>query len=327
MKFYLAPMEGVTGYLYRSTYHQFFHPMDAYYTPFIVPTQNRKLTSREKNDILPENNQGMKVIPQILTNKADDFIWAANEIGSYGYREVNLNLGCPSGTVVSKGRGSGFLADPEKLDQFLDAIFSGLSMTKSGQAMEISVKTRIGKYSSEEFPELMEIFNKYPIKELTIHPRVQKDFYRNKPDMAAFAEGARISKIPVCYNGNIFTAEDYENFIKTFPDIDSVMVGRGLIGNPGLVERIVDGKTLEKQRLKDFHNALLNGYSEVISGDRNVLFKMKELWIYMICLFPGSEKYGKAIRKSHRMGEYEAAVNSLFRDLDIGEYAGYQANE
>ncbi|WP_349948579.1 tRNA-dihydrouridine synthase family protein [Lacrimispora sp. BS-2] len=315
MKYYFAPMEGITGYIYRNAHHKFFKQVDVYFTPFIVPTQNRKFTSREKNDFLPEHNVGLHVIPQILTNKGEDFIWAAKELKQFGYEEVNLNLGCPSPTVISKGRGSGFLGEPEQLTIFFDQIFSSLDM-------KISVKTRIGKDSPEEFGRLMEIYNKYPIEELIIHPRIQKDYYRNQPDWKVMEEAVSLSKNPLCYNGNLFSAEDYKKFIAAFPSIGCVMFGRGMVANPGLAEEIKSGEKMEKRQLKAFHDEVLKGYEEIISGDRNVLFKMKELWAYMIQMFDGGEKLGKKIRKSQHLSDYRAVVDSLFGELDLKETGG-----
>lgn len=309
MKYYFAPMEGITGYIYRNAHRRYFNQLDRYFTPFIVPTQNRKLTTREKNDILPEHNEGIPVIPQILTNKGEDFIWVAEEIKKYGYDQVNLNLGCPSATVVSKHRGSGFLADPEKLERFFDQIFSALDM-------KISVKTRIGKDSPDEFYRLVEIYNKYPLAELIIHPRIQKDFYKNEPNWGMFKEAVSSSTNPLCYNGNLFEAGDYIKFTASFPAVDRIMLGRGLVINPGLTEELKNGTRMEKWQLQAFHDEILKGYEQTIPGERNVLFKMKELWVYMIRMFDGGEKYAKKIRKSQYLSDYRAAVNSLFCELD-----------
>ena len=147
MKYYLAPMEGLTGYIYRNAYHACYHAMDKYFTPFLSPKANSKLSFRELNDILPEHNQGMYVVPQILTNQAGDFIQTAKELQEYGYSEINLNLGCPSGTVVSKQKGAGFLGRPDSLDRFLDEVCG--KMDEMG--MEVSVKTRLGLISPDEF--------------------------------------------------------------------------------------------------------------------------------------------------------------------------------
>lgn len=155
MKYYFAPMEGITGYVYRNAHHRFFPGADQYFTPFLSPAQNHKLSSREKNDILPGHNAGISLVPQILTNKAEDFIWAAKELSSYGYREVNLNLGCPSATVTAKNKGAGFLSVPNELDRFLEQVFSGLET----EAVQVSVKTRTGMESHDEFEELLKIYN------------------------------------------------------------------------------------------------------------------------------------------------------------------------
>jgi len=218
MKYYLAPMEGITGYIYRNSYEKFFHNIDKYFTPFIIPNKSTNLKTKELRDILLENNKGMNIVPQILTNDSEGFIITARKLQQLGYNEINLNLGCPSGTVVSKNRGSGFLAKREELDIFLDEIFKI-------NDMKISIKTRIGKDSPKEFYELIKIYNKYPIEELIIHPRTQKDFYGNKPNLEVFKDALSLSINPICYNGDIFTNSDYHRLIKAFPEIKTVMIG------------------------------------------------------------------------------------------------------
>lgn len=310
MNFYFAPMEGLTGYVYRNAHHKFFDHINKYFSPFIVANQCERFKSRELNDILPENNPGITLIPQLLTNDAKDFIRASRRIQSLGYQEINFNLGCPSKTVVSKKKGAGFLADREKLDAFFDEVFSQ-STTK------ISVKTRIGIDRPEEFYELIEIFNKYPIEELIIHPRTQKDYYQNKPNWKIFKEALALSKNPVCYNGDLFTVKDYKVFSASFPGVETLMLGRGLLTNPGLVNAILYHTKLEKNLLRDFHDKVYEDYRKILSGDRNVLFKMKELWSYMILMFSENSKYAKRIKKSQRLYEYDEAVTSLFQEQDI----------
>lgn len=312
MKFYFAPLEGVTGYIYRNAYNKYFGKVDKYFTPFVSPTSNMCFTSRELNDILPEHNEGMTVVPQILTNNSEYFIHTMNEMKNMGYDEINLNLGCPSGTVVAKGRGSGFLAHKEELDKFLDEIFSKADT-------KISIKTRIGVDSSEDFINIMDIYNKYPLEELIIHPRIQKDFYKNSPNMEVFKEALQCSKNPVCYNGDIFNVNDYKKLAEECPEINSVMLGRGIIANPGLIREINDNEKADKERLKSFHNEVYEGYKGILSGDRNVLFKMKEFWFYMIHMFADSDKHAKKIRKAKSAQEYDAAIAMLFNDLNIEE--------
>jgi tRNA-dihydrouridine synthase len=310
MNFYFAPMEGVTGYIYRNAHNTFFNSIDKYFAPFIVANQGKGFKTRELNDILPENNQGLVMIPQLLTNNAIDFVHTSKRIKELGYNEINLNLGCPSGTVVSKNKGSGFLSKREELDVFLEEIFSQ-SITK------ISVKTRIGKDQPEEFYELIKIFNKYPIEELIIHPRIQKDFYKNKPNLNIFKDALILSKNPVCYNGDIFTVKDYKEFSAMFPNVSTLMLGRGLLINPGLIGDITNNIKIDKNLLKDFHDKIYEDYKKILFGERNVLFKMKEVWFYMIQSFSDNAKYAKKIRKSERLYDYDEAVSSLFSEQDV----------
>ncbi len=305
MKLYLAPLEGITGWIFRDAVNRCFGGFDKYFVPFIRPNQMGHLSAREKKDILPEHNQNMYTIPQILTNRADDFVRTANKLKEYGYSEVNLNLGCPSRTVVTKGRGSGFLAYPDKLDAFLGEIFESCDM-------KISIKTRLGMEDPEEFRRLIEIYNKYPVCELIIHPRVQKDFYRNMPDREMFGEVLPKSRSPVCYNGDIFTPEDYQNFIKDFPDVQCVMTGRGVLADPALGRRIRGGGDANKEELRRFHDMLYRGYCEEMSGDRTILYKMKELWTYLAPAFTNSKKYAKKIKKAEKCVVYESVINELF---------------
>lgn len=320
MKYYLAPMEGITGFIYRNAYKKYFDNIDKYFMPFIVPNKSKSLKTRELRDILPENNKGIKVVPQILTNDSEGFIETCKKLKKLGYDEVNLNLGCPSGTVVAKGRGSGFLAKREELDKFLEEIYKI-------EGMKISLKVRLGKDSPEEFYELIKIFNKYPVYELIIHPRTQKDFYGNTPNLKVFKDALKLSKAEVCYNGDIFTKKDMEKFKEEFEGVDKVMIGRGILANPGLLKEITDGESIDKKVLKEFHDEVFNSYREVFKEDRNAIFRMKELWGYMIYIFSDNKKYSKKIKKSQKLSDYLEAVNSLFRESEIIKGAGLFYNE
>lgn len=328
-------MEGLTGHIYRRTYQKYFHNIDRYFTPFIV---NKKLSNKEIKDILPENNPGMSVIPQIMSNNAENFLQVTKEIAKYGYDTVNLNLGCPSGTVVNKKRGAGFLAYPEELDAFLSEVYE-----KS--TLRISIKTRIGMNSEEEWEGLLRIYEKYPVEELIIHPRIRTDFYKYTPRMEMYRKAEEEAKAPLCYNGDIFSVERYQEFRSQFSQTERVMLGRGILKNPGLVDDIrreemnqsaasqttdvtqavSDGQMriqesqppkLTKDTLRAFHDDLCREYSLVMSGDKNTLFKMKELWSYMGQSFTEPEKYLKKIRKAERLNEYEVAVSALFREQE-----------
>lgn len=322
MKLYFAPMEGITGYIFRNAHYHHFSGIDQYYTPFITTHRNKELTSREKNDVLPEHNKGISLVPQILSNHGEEFVKMAQLLREMGYEEVNLNLGCPSKTVVTKQKGAGFLAEKERLDRFLDQIFSEL------EGCDISIKTRIGMESEDEWEDLLAIYNQYPIKELIIHPRVQKEYYTGTPHRIIWQETLENSKNPVCYNGDLFTEKQIDAFVKEYKETKAVMIGRGLLVDPGMAKRwrIMETKAngeeddewgRDYETIREFHDEILEGYQRIMSGERNVLFKMKELWFYLIQSFPATEKMMKRIRKAERLSDYNLAVRDIFQTVNL----------
>lgn len=334
IKFYFAPMEGVTGYTLRNVHHACYPGVDAYFTPFIAPNQHHAVNPKEHRDVVQSNNVGIPLVPQVLTNKAELFLWSARELKEkYGYREVNLNLGCPSKTVVSKHKGSGFLEDIEKLDRFFDEVFTAVEKVSSASAPgtseniypEISVKTRLGLESVEEFADILQVYNKYPLSELIIHARVQKEFYKGEPHLDAFADAVKTSKHSLCYNGDIWTLEDYKRVRELFPSVKKIMIGRPLMANPELVQecrayeaclkegREWRGYQNSMEVLKLFHDRLLQGYLSQMNGDgNNVLFKMKELWGFMSRQFPEKERLIKKMVKANKIEEYEQLAQQVF---------------
>lgn len=258
---------------------------------------------------------GMNTVPQILTNKAEEFLELARILAELGYREVNLNLGCPSGTVVSRKRGAGFLSVPGELDAFLDEIFSKCTIP-------ISIKTRIGMTSLGEWSGLLDIFEKYPIAELTIHPRLQAEGYRGTPHTEAYAEAASRLSCPLCYNGDITSKEALDKITDALPGVSAVMVGRGILQDPGLLNKLKADGTENRdtdpvehgKTLREFHDAVLEGYVRIMSGDTNTLYKMKDLWTFLSKSFVSPEKQIKKIRKSTDVANYKLAVDALFRE-------------
>ena len=318
MHIYFAPLEGITTYPYRNLHHKYFGGVEKYFTPFLAPGPEQGMSVKEMRDVLPENNAGVPVVPQILTNRAGDFLLASKKLSEMGYREINLNLGCQSGTVTAKKKGSGFLLYPDDLDRFFDEVFSDAAV-RNGEFL-VSVKTRIGKNEVEEWPELMQVYNRYPIHELTVHPRIQKEFYKGTPHLDVFTDILKESRNPVVYNGDLFTVEKVKEFREKFPTAGTVMIGRGLIRNPALAEMILQEETEPEAnilpRIREFHDALFEHYRETMSGDRNLLFRMKDLWSYMLAEVPDSEKLAKKIRKSQHVPEYLAAVEEVFARWD-----------
>lgn len=305
IQYYFAPMEGITTWVYRSAHASVFGPLDKYFIPFVEPHEKRDFKTRELQEILPEHNEGIYAVPQILTNQAEGFIRLAHALKEMGYGEVNLNLGCPSRTVVSKHKGAGFLALTEELDRFLDDIYSGTDM-------KISVKTRIGKDDPEVFGKLLDIYNKYPLEELIVHPRLQTDYYKHAPRPEAYSQAREKSRHPLCYNGDLFTGSRIRAFCKAFPAEDRLMIGRGLLVNPGLVKGVCT-----KDRFREFHDRLLEGYLGRDLGEANVLCKMKELWTYQIHLFSDAKPYEKKLRKVQKLSEYRQIVETLLRERDL----------
>lgn len=310
MKIYFAPLEGITGYIQRQTFNKYFGEVDKYFIPFIQPKQHGHFMSREKKDMAPENNAGLPSIPQLLTNSAHDFLLTIEKLQELGYKEANLNLGCPSRTVVSKGRGSGQLADLEALECFLNEIFEKVQM-------DVSIKTRIGVTDPAEFETILPVFQKFPLKELIIHPRVQKEMYTGTPHKDVFAAAMAVKEFPICYNGDIFRKADYDQLMQQFPNLDRIMIGRGLLQNPALAREIQGGAPLSKNEVRAYHDELYDRYREVMFGEKNLLFKMKEFWVYQIESFDVTIKAAKKIRKSQRIYQYEEAINELFEKCDI----------
>lgn len=307
-----APMEGITTALYRRLHKEYFGGIDRYYSPFLSPTQDHRFTPREQREIYPQYNDGIILIPQLLTKNAEDFLWAASELSSMGYRELNLNLGCPSGTVTAKGKGCGMLADPDYLDRFLDTIFSKTPCS-------ISIKTRLGIDNCDEFHRILSIYNRYPMTELIIHPRIRKDFYRHPVRIKAFEAALATSCNPVSYNGSIVTKQDYQSCQQRYPDLASIMIGQGMVSDPFLAARIRFGAVSNKELLRAFSDAVLEGYAEQFGNRMNAMKRMKDIWFYQIKLFHGSEKYGKRIMKAQSVEDYQNAVSSVFNDLDLLE--------
>ena len=306
MKIYFAPLEGITNHIFRNAYNEIYGHIDKYFAPFISPSEKCPITPRERKEVTPENNQGFYLVPQILTCRSEHFIEGARELQAMGYKEINLNLGCPSGTVCAKGKGAGFLPETLALQKFLDDIYS----YAGSDGVKISIKTRLGYFNPDEFYDLLDIFNKYPVSELIVHPRIKSDFYKGEPRKEYYAYALEHSKCPLVYNGNIFTVKDYDEYSSSFGvSLDPVMLGRGLISDPSLADKL-KGFTAETDfaKFKRLHDTIYHGYQKVMSPDINVLYKMRELWSYWQTLFDGKERDIKRLLKAKKYEEYEDVV-------------------
>jgi len=330
MHYYFAPLEGITGYVYRTVHHKYFPGIDRYYMPFVAPNYTMHFKEKEKQDIDPAHNEGLTAVPQILSNKADETLWAVEELADRGYREINLNLGCPMPTVARKKKGSGLLKFTDELDAYLDGVYNGLDRRQGDRPpVSLSIKTRLGTDSTDEAEALVRIYNRYPVSELIVHPRCQADLYKGVPDMEAFLTVLRGSTNPVVYNGDLICTEDVREIERVCEEaaqgIESVMIGRGLLADPSLVRQCRGGALITAQELSAFHDELYHRYREVFPGDKVVLNHMKELWSYMGKLFPDGAKCLKEIRKAGTRIQYDAAVRVLLSTCRV-ERAGRKEN-
>lgn len=314
MNIYFAPLEGITGQVFRNAYNSIFDDIDKYYAPFIATKHTGKYSAKDLKDILRKNNIDINIVPQILSNDAKAFSELANIIADLGYPEINLNLGCPSPTVTTKKRGAGFLEYPDELDRMLESIFKDASYN-------ISIKTRIGVSDPTEFRKLLAIYNRYPVSELIIHPRLLESKYLGKPNLDWYSYAYNNSINQVCYNSDIHTTDDYKKIVGMFNNTKSIMIGRGILIDPLLPRKIRHEENLnlplydnELEMIRRYHNKVYNSYCEYLSGDKNVLFKMKEVWQFLIqnSYFKNSEKDLKKIYKCNNLNEYNDIVDHIF---------------
>ena len=308
MNYYVAPMEGLTDRVWRQAHQKWFGWAGApakYYAPFLSPPENRVLIKKKMAELAPESNPGAPVVPQLLAKDGALAAWMVGQLRQLGYTEVNLNFGCPSGTVTAKGKGSGMLRDLDKLDAFLAALFAEAEGP-------LTVKTRLGVEKPEEFAAVLEVYNRYPIAELTIHPRVMRQQYRGIADREAFAKALPECRMPVCYNGDLTTVEQLRALEAEFPAVQSLMVGRGIIADPALFRQALGGPAATKEELRGYLDDLYQDYTALFGSAGCAISRMKGHWFYLIHRFEGSERLEKQLRKLREPWEYETVVNQIF---------------
>lgn len=304
MEYLIAPMEGITFSGFRKVHHDFFPGADAYYAPFISPDSEGSFKPKFLKEITSDSSQGYRLVPQILANKAGPFNITAGNLAALGFDEVNLNLGCPSGTVFAKNKGAALLGDLEFLESFLEGIFSEVPC-------EVSIKMRMGVESTDEFPALVKLIDRYPIKKLIVHARARSGYYKSEPDLKGFASACADLPFPVCYNGNIYSPSDLDKARNAVPGLESVMIGRGIARNPAALRIIQGGKGLERDELKEYHRAMVDAYFQAGLSPIFTAARMKELWHYMFELFPGEDKLLKALFKTRSFEDFISSASTL----------------
>ena len=307
----VAPMEGLTGVIFRQVHSRFFGGADQYYIPFVTPTTLPKFTERQLRELAPEVNAGFEAVPQLLTRRTEDFIWAAKALADLGYTEVNLNLGCPAGTVVAKGKGSGFLRTPNELQQFLDTIFN------TDLGIDVSVKTRVGWSDEAEFDLLTDVYNHFPMKVLIVHPRLKTDMYRGKPRKELLDRYAATMKMPLGYNGDLVTPADIETIQERYTGLQQIMVGRALMADPALFRKAKGGESATREEIVAFSSTLFEAYATAFESRNNALMRMKEYWFYQLNLFKDSEKPGKNLFKSKTPEAFFEALKPVVEELEV----------
>ena len=301
-------MEGITYAAYRAVHARMFPGVKEYYTPFIAPDTTGSFKPRYLRELTADRAEGLCVIPQLLASRPEPFCATAEKLLALGFEEIDLNLGCPSGTVVAKHKGSGMLRDLPALDAFLDAVFSDAAQ----KGYRISIKTRMGVQSTGEFPAILAVYRHYPLSRLIIHARSREGYYQSIPDLAGFAEAAAQCPFPVTYNGNLFSRRDLDALRAASPETGSVMVGRGAVADPALIRTLSGGAPLRCEELRTFHDTLLEAYLQNGISPAFTAERMKHLWYYLHCMFADCKKEHKAILKAGTLPDYRAAVNALF---------------
>ncbi len=302
----LAPIRGVTDCHFRTIFHKHFPGFDSALAPFINPQRYSLFAQKQLRDMLPENNQLLPVVPQLLHTAPDDFIYLSHRLHDLGYEEANWNLGCPAPMVTSKKRGSGMLPFPEKIVRFLDEVMPKLPL-------KLSIKTRLGLEKKEELLHLLPLLDEYPLTEIIIHSRLGKQMYRGHADTEAFAQCFKESQHSIVYNGDIQTVQEFRTLQKQFPGVSKWMIGRGALADPFLAGNIKELYTnTHILQIEAFHQELFECYRELLSGQSHLLGHMKQLWMYLAVIFPAQQKGWKKIKKCRTESQYQAVVERLF---------------
>jgi tRNA-dihydrouridine synthase B len=304
---YMAPLQGFTDYAFRETFVPMFGAPDAAFSPYI---ESHKPDHRVFRDVLPERNTVCNLIPQILGNDANEMAIILKGLQDMGYNEVNWNLGCPYSMVTKKAMGAGLLPHPERIESILNQLFANFNG-------KFSIKMRLGLTRSDDWKALVPILNRYPLQEVIIHGRTAAQMYKGVVDVSSFMEMANQLIHPVCYNGNIFSLEQFNSLAIQLPKVSQWMLGRGLLSNPLLMQEIRTGLKASEEEirkaLEQLHSQLIYQNSSRLQGSSHVLNKMKPYWEYFALSLPGREKGLKKIKKSVTLDAYKIACLEVFR--------------
>lgn len=304
----LAPIRGITDATFRDTFASFFPDFDLAVAPFLTTYQGNRVKPARLQELLPENNQRLPVIPQILGKNPDHFIVLARLLIDMGYTTINWNLGCPYPMVANKMRGSGLLPYPDKIDAFLEKIHC--------LPAQFSIKTRLGRKNKAEIFDLLPVFNQYPLAHVIIHPRTGVQMYDGTVDLETFSLCLDQCRHPVIYNGDIIDSASFHTLAHRFPKVKGWMIGRGALANPFLCAQI-KGKQLPEAPIKTlaaFHDEIFSRYQKLLHGPSHLLGRMKGLWFYLAGSFDTGQKILKKIQKTKSINRYQELTEHIFSE-------------
>lgn len=309
----LGPFQGITDAPFRNVFKRHFGGIDKFYTPFFTGIHKEDHAKNlQGEEIDPRYNDVETLTPQILSTDAEEILRFAKQCKQLGYKEINLNMGCPFPRVANKKRGCGLLPYPDKVDTMLERVFEGIDI-------KFSVKCRLGYFSPEEIDAIIPIFNKYPLSELIIHPRIGKQLYKGEADVERFAALIPFIKAPLVYNGDIVSVGSFEKIQEAVQPVNQFMLGRGLLANPFLAEEI-QGGAYAPERAERLHNYVIDLYEDRLhhaGGSPKVLGRMKELWSYLMCSFEDPQNVWRKIKKINALKEYEETVEYIFMNISL----------
>jgi tRNA-dihydrouridine synthase B len=304
-----SPLQGFTDFRFRNAFQTHFGGIDTFYAPYIRLNGKLEIKPSYQRDLEPHNNEKINLIPQVMTNDPDEFLFVADYVKSLGYRELNWNLGCPYPMVTKRGMGAGLIANVNRIEEVLDRVHQEKDIL-------VSMKMRMGYEHSAEIFDVFPILDKFPIKSIAIHARIGKQLYKGGVDLDAFERCLDRTRHTIYYNGDITSVDYFKMLSARFPTIKHWMIGRGLIADPFLPMMIKNGTSNYPQNrwknFRAFHDTLFSDIESALSGSSHVLVKMESYWEYFAQSFPDPHRTFKKIKKAKNKPHYLDAVESIF---------------
>lgn len=306
-----SPLQGFTDFRFRNAFNHFFGGIDTFYAPYIRFNNKLIIKNSYQLDLQPENNNTLEVIPQVMTNSADEFLFVVDYIQELGYKELNWNLGCPYPMVTKQGMGSGLICKPDKINQILDRVHSETDIL-------VSMKMRMGYEHPEEILDVFPILDSYPLKNIAIHARIGKQLYKGGVNLDAFQRCIESTHHKLYYNGDITSVAKLKEMQTRFPSIDHFMIGRGLIADPFLPSMIKNDTTEYPENrwdiFREFHDTIYHHYDAALSGPTPIKMKMQGFWEFFSQSFSNPQKTFKKIKKTNKPQAYQQAVAEILNN-------------